>query len=132
MVKVSKLVPRKLIRYRSNIGSGAFRRIKYFRDIPRQLFCVFHHKVKIPQKHVCVLFIHNINPTAEKSSKNSFKMTHESNGSGRSSLTNGILNSTKNVKRMLIQQFWRIFQVKYLSNDSSNQYGSQRCFGLVL
>ena len=33
----------------------------------------------------------------------------------------------KNVKKILIrpgQQFWRIFQVKYLSNDSSNQYGS--------
>ena len=26
----------------------------------------------------------------------------------------------KNVKKMLIQQFWRIFQVKHLGNDSSS------------
>ena len=34
----------------------------------------------------------------------------------------------KNVKKMLVQPgqyFWRIFQVKYLSNDSSSQYGSK-------
>ena len=40
MVKVPKLVQKKLIPYRSKIGSGAFRKIKYFEDIPRQLFCV--------------------------------------------------------------------------------------------
>ena len=43
----------------------------------------------------------------------------------------GILNFTKNVKKMLIrpcQQFWRIFQVKYFSHDSSNQY----CFKVFL
>ena len=40
MVKVSKLVQRKLIAYRSIIGLGAFRKIKYFGDIPRQLLCI--------------------------------------------------------------------------------------------
>ena len=33
--KVSKLVQGKLIPYRSIIGLGAFRKIKYFGDIPR-------------------------------------------------------------------------------------------------
>ena len=36
--------------------------------------------------------------------------------------------SQKDVKKMLIrpcQQFWRIFQVKYLSHNSSNQYCSK-------
>ena len=58
MVKVSKSVRRKLIPYRSYIGSGAFRKIKYFGDIPGQLFCVlgFDHKVKVAQKHFCCLF----------------------------------------------------------------------------
>ena len=59
MVKVSKLVQRKVIPYKSNIGSGAYRKSKYFGDIPRQLFCV----------HRDLLLIHNINLTAEKSSK---------------------------------------------------------------
>ena len=39
----------------------------------KMLLCIlgFHHKVKIIQKHVFVVFlIHNINSTAEKSSKN--------------------------------------------------------------
>ena len=40
LVKVSKLVQRKLIPYKSIIGSGAFRKIKQFGDIQRQLFCV--------------------------------------------------------------------------------------------
>ena len=40
MVKVSKLVQRNLIPYRSIIESGAFRKIKYFGDSPRQLFYV--------------------------------------------------------------------------------------------
>ena len=34
----------------------------------------------------------------------------------------------RSVRKMLIrpgQYFWRIFQVKYLSNNSSNQYGSK-------
>ena len=73
MVKVSKLAQRKLIPHRSIIGLGEFRKIKYFGDIPKQLLCVlgFDHKVKIIQKHVfVVLLIHNINPTAEKSSVN--------------------------------------------------------------
>ena len=39
MVKISKLVERKLIPKRSMIGLGAFRKIKYFGDIPRQLLC---------------------------------------------------------------------------------------------
>ena len=54
MVKVSKLVQRKLIPYRSIIGFGAFRKIKYFGDIPRKLLCKkgFDHKVKILQKHI--------------------------------------------------------------------------------
>ena len=72
MVKSSKLAQRKLIPDRS-IGLGAFRTIKYFGDIPRQLLCIygFDHKVKIIQKHVfVVLLIHNINTTAEKSSEN--------------------------------------------------------------
>ena len=40
MMKVSKLVQRKLIPYRSNTGSGAFQKLKYFGDIPKELFCV--------------------------------------------------------------------------------------------
>ena len=39
LVKVSKLAQRKLIPHRSIIGLGAFRKIKYFGDIPRQLLC---------------------------------------------------------------------------------------------
>ena len=40
----------------------------------------------------------------------------------------GIFNFTEDFKKMLSrpgQLFWRIFQVKYLRNDSSNQYGSR-------
>ena len=73
MVKVSKLAQRKLIPHRSMIGLGAFRKVKYFGDTHRHLLCIygFDHKVKIIQKHVfVVLLIHNINPTAEKSSEN--------------------------------------------------------------
>ena len=40
MVKVSKLAKWKLIPHRSIIGLGAFRKIKYFGDIPRQLLCI--------------------------------------------------------------------------------------------
>ena len=40
MVKVSKLVQRKLIPLRSIIALGAFRKIQYFGDIPRQLLCI--------------------------------------------------------------------------------------------
>ena len=40
MVKVSKLAQRKLIPHRTIIALGAFRRIKYFGDIPRQLLCI--------------------------------------------------------------------------------------------
>ena len=40
MVKVSELEQRKLIPHRSVIGLGAFRKIKYFGDIPRQLLCI--------------------------------------------------------------------------------------------
>ena len=40
MAKVSKLAQRKLIRHRSIIGLGAFRKIKYFGDVPRQLLCI--------------------------------------------------------------------------------------------
>ena len=39
-VKVSKLAQRKLIPHRSIIGLGAFRKIKYFGDIPIQLLCI--------------------------------------------------------------------------------------------
>ena len=48
MIKVSKLAQRKLISHRC---LGAFRKIKYFGDIPRQLLCIkgFDHKVKIIQ-----------------------------------------------------------------------------------
>ena len=73
MVKVSKLAQRKLIPHRSITGLGAFQKIKYFGDNPRQLLRIkgFGHKVKIIQKHVfVVLLMHNINPTAEKSSEN--------------------------------------------------------------
>ena len=35
MVKASKLLQRKLITYRSMIGSGAFQKIKYFGNIPK-------------------------------------------------------------------------------------------------
>ena len=47
MVKVSKLAQRKLIPHTSIIGLEAFRKIKYFGDIPRQLLCIwgFDHKV---------------------------------------------------------------------------------------
>ena len=40
MVKVSKLAQRMLIPHRSIIGLGAFRKIEYFEDIPRQLLCI--------------------------------------------------------------------------------------------
>ena len=41
MLKVSKLAQRKLIiPHRSIIGLGAFQKIKYFRDITRQLLCI--------------------------------------------------------------------------------------------
>ena len=40
MVKVSKFAQRKLIPHRSIIGLGAFRKIKYFGAIPRQLLCI--------------------------------------------------------------------------------------------
>ena len=40
MVKVSKLAQRTLIPNISIIGLGAFRKIKYFPDIPRQLLCI--------------------------------------------------------------------------------------------
>ena len=72
LVKVSKWVQRKLIPYRSNILPGAFQKIKYFGDTPRQLFCVkgFDHKVKVPQQHIfAVILIQNINPIPVKSSK---------------------------------------------------------------
>ena len=71
MVKVSKLVQRKLIPYGSNIGSGEFRRNKYFGGIPRQLFCVqgSGHKVRILQKHIFADSQYR-NPTAEKSPEN--------------------------------------------------------------
>ena len=52
MVKVLKLAKRKLMQHRSIIGFGAFRKIKYFGDLPRQLLCIrdlFDHKVKIIQ-----------------------------------------------------------------------------------
>ena len=39
-VKVSKLEQKKLIPHRSIISLGAFRKIKYFGDIPRQLLCI--------------------------------------------------------------------------------------------
>ena len=72
MVKVSKLAQKKLMPHGSIIGLGAFRKGKYFGDIPRQLLCIwgFDHKVKIIQRVFVVLLIHNINPTAEKSSEN--------------------------------------------------------------
>ena len=40
MVNVPKLAQRKLIPHRSIIGLGAFLKIKYFGDIPRQLLCI--------------------------------------------------------------------------------------------
>ena len=44
--------------YKSILESEAFRKIRYFGDIPRQLF--YHHIVKISQKHIfAVLLIHN-------------------------------------------------------------------------
>ena len=46
-----------------------------------------------------MLLIHNINPTAEKSSKNWFKMTHETSRSGRSSLSYCILNFAKKCQK---------------------------------
>ena len=59
MVKVSKLVQRKLIPYRSIIGLEAFRKIKYFGDVSRQLLCIyrFDHKVKIIQKHIFAVLL---------------------------------------------------------------------------
>ena len=73
MVKVSKLAQRKLIPHRPIIGLGSFRRLNILEIFPDS-YCAytgFDHKVKIIQKHVrVVLLIHNINPTAEKSSEN--------------------------------------------------------------
>ena len=40
LTKVLKLAQRKLIPHRSIIGLGAFRKIKYFGDISRQLLCI--------------------------------------------------------------------------------------------
>ena len=63
--------------------------------------------------------------------ENWFKMTHERSQSGRPSLSYDILNFAKDVKKMLIrpcQQFWHIFQVKYLSHGSSNQDCSEVVF----
>ena len=40
LVNVSKLAQRKLITHISIIGLGAFRKMKYFGDIPRQLLCI--------------------------------------------------------------------------------------------
>ena len=40
IIKVSKLAQRKLIPHRSIVGLGAFRKIKYFGDIPRQPLCI--------------------------------------------------------------------------------------------
>ena len=40
MIKVSKLAQRKLIPHSSIIVLGAFRKIKYFGDILRQLLCI--------------------------------------------------------------------------------------------
>ena len=83
----------------SIIGLRTFWKMKYFGDIPRQLLCIYH-KVKIIQKHIfAVLFIHNINPSAEKSSKNWFKMAHETSWSGRFSLSYGILDFAKKCQK---------------------------------
>ena len=75
------------------------------------------------------MLIHNINPTAVKNSKNPWikwiQKAHESNGLGRSSLSYGILSFTEMSKRCWQSALLRTFQVKYLSNDSSNQYGSK-------
>ena len=62
--------------------------------------------------------------TVEKTSKNWFKITYESSRSGDSQWVMFFFNFTKDFKKMLTrngQLFWRIFQVKYLGNDSSNQ-----------
>ena len=74
LIRVSEFVQRKFIPYRSNIGSGAFRKIKYFGDISRQLFSVYRDltiKSKFP-KNIFLLFclFTDVDPTAEKSSKN--------------------------------------------------------------
>ena len=72
IVKISKLVEKKLMPYRSIIGLVALRKIKYSANIPGQLFYVygFDHKVTIPQKHIfAVLLIHSIDPTGGKTSK---------------------------------------------------------------
>ena len=73
MVKVSELVQRKLIPYRSNIGvRGSFERLnifEIFQDSYRDLTID-----KVPQKHIfAFLLIHSVNPTAEKSSETDSK-----------------------------------------------------------
>ena len=47
VVKVSEMVQRKLLTYRSIIGLRAFRKIKYFGDIPRQLLSLVENPGRI-------------------------------------------------------------------------------------
>ena len=72
MVKVSKLVQKKLIPYRSIIGTGAFRRLNILETFQDSYSA--HKDLTIKSKLLknifAVLLIHNINPTAEKSSEN--------------------------------------------------------------
>ena len=74
MVKVSKLAQRKLIPHRSITGLGHFEKLNILEIFPDSYCAIteeFDHKVKIIKKYVfAVLLIHNINPTAEKSSEN--------------------------------------------------------------
>ena len=130
MGKVSKLVQRKLLSYRSNIGSEAFRKTKYFGDIPSS-YSVYRDLIIKSNflKNILLLFllIRNINPTAGKSSKNWFKITHESSQSGRSSLSYDILNFTKMSKRCCQSAV-----MAYFPGQISQQRFIQGHFGLVL
>ena len=73
MVKVSKLVQRKLISYRSITGRGHFEKLNIL-EVFQDSYCACRD-LTIKSKFLkniflLVLLIHNINPTAEKSSKN--------------------------------------------------------------
>ena len=75
MVKVSKLVQRKLIRYRSILGLGHFKGLNIL-EIFQDSCCAYRDltiKSKFFKNIFAVLLIHNINHTAEKSSKTDSK-----------------------------------------------------------
>ena len=109
-----------LIPYRSNIRLGAFRKIKYLK-IFQDSYSVYGD-LTTKSKFLKSIFLLSCCKELHKLFQNdpSVKWIDE------------ILAELwhfefhKNFKKGAeSQQFWRIFQVKYLSNDASNQYGSK-------